>query len=67
MINTNPSTQQSSLAPLYPQTQQEMRTPSQNEAVTARPVEQSPETSNEQEARTRDDQRTPQGRVDAWA
>ena len=67
MIINNPSTQQSSLAPLYPQTQEEMRTPSQTEAVTANPVEEAQEVNNEQQSRTGDDQRTPQGRLDTWA
>ena len=65
--NINPNTQQSSLAPLYPQTQQEMRSQSQAEAVIANPVEQAQETSNEQQTRTGDDQRPPQGRIDTWA
>ncbi len=65
--NVNPNTQQSSLAPLYSQTQEEMRSQSQNEAVIANPVEESQETSNEQQSRTGDDQRPMEGRLDAWA
>ncbi|MBE0511315.1 MAG: hypothetical protein K0A95_10045 [Chromatiales bacterium] len=68
MINTNPSTQQSSLAPLYPQTQQELRTPVQNEAASANPVEPSMETSNEQpQARSEDGQQSSQRLIDTYA
>ena len=66
---SNPSTQQSSLAPLYPQTQQELRTPAQNQALISNPVEEAAETSNEQpQARSEDGQRREtQGRIDTYA
>lgn len=64
----SPNTQQSSLAPLYPQTQQEMRSQAQNEAVVANPVEEAAETSNEQPQPRSDDGRpNAQGRIDAYA
>lgn len=68
-IGSNPGTQQSSLAPLYPQTQQELRTPAQNEAVSTNPVEETAQASNDQpQARIEDGQnREAQGRVDTYA
>jgi hypothetical protein len=63
----NPSTQQSSLAPLYPQTQQALETETRAEAQTDNPVEESKETSNEQpQARTGNSQQA-NGRIDTYA
>ena len=64
---SNPATQQSALAPLYPQTQQELQTQTRAEAQSANPVEESPETSNEQQQPRTDSSQQSNGGIDTYA
>lgn len=59
---------QSGLAPLYPQTQQELKSESQSAATTENPVEQPSETSNEQQQASADNARQQNGeQIDTYA
>ncbi len=64
----NQSIAQSGLAPLYPQTQQQLKSESRNAAETENPVEDAKEGSNEQpQPRTDNNQPQQNGRVDTYA
>jgi hypothetical protein len=63
------ASQQSGLAPLYPQTQQELKSESQSGAESSNPVEQPQQASNEQQQAGADN-RQPQengGQIDTYA
>jgi hypothetical protein len=64
---TNPTAQPSALAPLYPQTQQELKSESRAEAESENPVEASKETSNEQQPARTDSNPEGSGQVDTYA
>ncbi len=64
----NQSIAQSGLAPLYPQTQQQLKSESRSAAETENPVEDTKEGSNEQaQARTDNNQPQQGGGVDTYA
>jgi len=63
----NPATQQSGMAPLYPQTQQQMKTEAQSAAEIENPVENAQETSNEQQPTTTDNSQQQSGQIDTYA
>lgn len=64
----NPTTQQSGMAPLYPQTQQQLRSQAQRSAETPNPVEESKESSNEQQQASADNAPSQNnGQIDTYA
>lgn len=64
----NQSIAQSGLAPLYPQTQQQLKSESRSAAETENPVEDTKEGSNDQaQARTDNNQSQQGGGVDTYA
>jgi hypothetical protein len=66
---SNPATQQSGLAPLYPQqTQQQLKSEAQSTAETENPVENAKEVSNEQaQPRTESTPQQNSGQIDTYA
>lgn len=69
-MDINSTNQQSGMAPLYPQTQENMKSETQSEAASAAPVEESAETSNQQQQTTTENSQSQQpsnGRVDTYA
>ncbi len=64
----NQSIAQSGLSPLYPQTQQQLKSESRNAAETENPVEDAKEGSNEQpQPRTDNNSQQQSGGVDTYA